>query len=142
MLSDLVAELAREGARAASLKSLTNAPTSKSAVGILAASLYTPSIAGLSGFEVMYRSFLAFYGLVIPAYAVTCAWPLWRTAAPVRATLWAFAATVTLAAPFYWLAFMERQYVFGLAGVGVVLLGGLASNRLVPKRVARDADVV
>lgn len=103
------------------------------AVGIVAASVYRPPIAGLSGFEVVYRSFLAFYGLMIPAYALTCAWPIWRTSAPTRPSWWAFAITMACASPFYWLAFMERRYEFGLAGVAIVILGGVISNRIVKR---------
>ncbi len=103
------------------------------AVGVLAASVHVPAVSGLSGFEVVYRVFLAFYGLVVPAYMLVCGLPISRRHPPTRAQWTAFAATVIAASPFYWLAFMERRYAFALAGVAAVLAGGVAARALMPR---------
>ena len=102
------------------------------ALGVLAASVHVPAIAGLSGFEVVYRGFLAFYGLVFPAYVLVCAMPIGASNAPNKILLRVFAGTVLVAAPFYWLAFMERQYAWALAGVGIVIAGGVLARKFRP----------
>jgi hypothetical protein len=76
---------------------------------------------GLTAFEVAYRSFLAFYGLVFPAYIWICALPLGKSTKPTRHTITIWIVAVVLASPAYWMGFMERQSVWLLLGVGIVL---------------------
>lgn len=87
------------------------------------------SHAGLSGGEIGYRVFMAFYGLVFPAYAWLC---FGRGAS--RFTLGLLLVVVTMATPFYWLGFVERQEAWLAVGLLIVLLA-----RLVPPSASRLA---
>lgn len=80
-----------------------------------------PGYAGLTFGEVVYRLFMAFYGLVFPAYVLICATPIARTGPPTRRMLVAFAAAVAIASPFYWMGFIEREAWWLLIGVGIVI---------------------
>lgn len=72
--------------------------------------------------EVVYRSFMGFYGLVFPAYVWLCMIPLkdGRTT-PDPDRLIRFAVAVVLALPFFWLGFIEKQYGWLLAGLAIVI---------------------
>lgn len=84
--------------------------------------------------EVVYRLFMAFYGLVAPAYVLICVIP-YRRAAPVaslpastgadltRAKLWCCAAAIILAAPIYTGGFLFDVTWMLPVGVGVILAG-------------------
>jgi hypothetical protein len=87
---------------------------------------------GLSGAELAYRLFMAFYGLVFPAYVWICMMPT-RTSeiAPGRA-LATFVVATVLAAPMFWMGFIERRMVWLLPGVGIVLLAGLVVRWIAP----------
>lgn len=78
----------------------------------------------VSGGEAVYRSFMAFYGLVFPAYVWICMLPMTGEAArarlPRRRVL-AFAAAVGIAAPMFYMGFIERQTLWLGPGLGVVL---------------------
>lgn len=78
--------------------------------------------------EVAYRLFMAAYGLLFPAYVLLCMIPLRgaQTSSPSRDTLrvWLFACGI--AAPMYWMGFIERQTWWLLPGVAVVLVARLA----------------
>lgn len=92
--------------------------------------LSLPGYAGLSMHELIYRSFLAFYGLLAPAYAWTCMMPSWSApAAPRRKHLRALAIAIIAATPFYWFGFMERQYAALAGGVLVILASRLIAWR-------------
>ncbi len=98
-------------------------------MGAYFAQSWSMQYAGLSIGEVIYSSFLAFYGLVSPAYlliAIACK-------SPRRG---ATAIVVLIALPMYWLAFVERQMPYAIAGVAVVLIAaillGTASRRSKP----------
>lgn len=92
--------------------------------------LSLPGYAGLSMHELVYRSFLAFYGLLAPAYAWTCMMPSWSApAAPRRKHLRALAIAIIAATPFYWFGFMERQYAALAGGVLVILASRLIAWR-------------
>ncbi len=72
---------------------------------------------GLSGFELSYRLFMSFYGLFFPAYVWICIfgkknWRVWLVA-------------VLIAAPMYWMGFIERQMIWLLPGVAVPFIAGL-----------------
>lgn len=87
------------------------------------------SALGLTGFELVYRAFLAFYGLVFPAYVWLCATPLGAGAAPTPRALKVWLGAMLLASPFYWTGFMQREYQWLLVGVAIVVLAKLAVGR-------------
>jgi len=83
----------------------------------------------LFGGEVVYRCFMAFYGLVFPAYVAIVAWPVKHGGAEVRrGRLAVFGVVVLGAAWFYWLGFVERQTWWVALGVGMVVAGKLMSR--------------
>jgi hypothetical protein len=80
--------------------------------------------------ETMYRVFMAFYGLVFPAYAWVCMIPtrdghVGTVGTRGRRKLLAWAAAVTLATPCYWMGFIERETWWLAPGLGVVLVSRL-----------------
>jgi hypothetical protein len=93
------------------------------AVG-LAFARFGPSVGGLEPFEVAYRSFMAFYGLVFPAYVWLCVIPPAgrAMALPGRGLLGLWLATIALASPAFALGFLWRESWWLLPGVGVVLV--------------------
>ncbi|MFZ4575445.1 MAG: hypothetical protein ACOYN0_13680, partial [Phycisphaerales bacterium] len=91
-------------------------------VGLLA-SMFVAGVRGvhgLGGFETAYRAFLAFYGLVFPAYVWLCATPLGASPPPTRRSLVVWVCAMIAASPFYWLGFMQREYAWLLLGVGII----------------------
>jgi hypothetical protein len=90
-------------------------------------SLIGPLVAGLTGGEVVYRLFMSFYGLVFPAYVWICMIPTrdghsgLGGAEGVRKLIALIVACV-LAAPCYWMGFIERQELWLVPGLAVVLL--------------------
>jgi hypothetical protein len=79
--------------------------------------------------EIVYRCFMAFYGLVFPAYAWVCMLPTWRDPLkPSRRALVAFAAAVVVATPMYYVAFIENRMTWLVPGLLVVLLARLAGS--------------
>jgi hypothetical protein len=102
------------------------------AMAIVLAALLTarfgPTLGGLEPFEVVYRGFMSFYGLVFPAYVWLCVIP--RRGAPIarptRGTLVLFALAITLAAPAFYLGFIARETWWLGPGVAIVLLARLA----------------
>lgn len=89
---------------------------SSAVVGYFAVKL--PSHAGLSGGEMIYRCFMGAYGLVFPAYL------LYRVkASRNRATLW---IAIAIALPLFGLGFIERQTIWLIPGLGIVLIGACA----------------
>ena len=95
---------------------------------------------GLSGAELGYRLFMAFYGLVFPAYVWVCMVPT-RTSelAPGRA-LATFVGATLVAAPMFWMGFIERRTIWLFPGIGVVLLAGLVVRWIAPR--ANQATLV
>ncbi len=81
---------------------------------------------GLTAGEVVYRSFMGFYGLAFPAYVWLCVAGL-KGARPSRLRLAATAAAVVLAVPFYAVAFLLRHETWA----GVALLAILGAKVLV-----------
>jgi hypothetical protein len=84
---------------------------------------------GLGTYEVIYRAFLAFYGLVFPAYAWLFMVPRRLRGggrapgvAPTGAQSVYFAAVIILAAPAFWLAFIEGRMVWIGPGLALVIL--------------------
>ncbi|MGH7133736.1 MAG: hypothetical protein ACREJO_17535 [Phycisphaerales bacterium] len=97
------------------------------AIGLLATSSPGGLLArgGLTTAEVCYRVFMAFYGLVFPAYVWICMIPSRGGAAGRRARIVA-AAAIALAAPCYWMGFIERQTWWLALGVAVVVIARVA----------------
>ena len=87
------------------------------AVAVISSRL--PDYAGLSASEVVYRGFMSFYGLVFPAYVWLC---VLGQASLTRRAVQVFVAAVIVAAPMYWMGFIERQTWWLAPGLGVVLL--------------------
>jgi hypothetical protein len=89
------------------------------AIGLAFAASKLPAYAGLSASEVVYRGFMSFYGLVFPAYVWLC---VLGQASLTRRAVQVFAGAVVVAAPMYWMGFIERQTWWLAPGLGVVLL--------------------
>jgi membrane protease YdiL (CAAX protease family) len=82
--------------------------------------------------EIIYRGFMSFYGLIFPAYVWICMLPLGTTRTARR--VWTFAAAVVLASPFYWMGFIERETIWLVPGVAVVLFAKLIAGGA-PRRI-------
>lgn len=102
------------------------------AVPILAASFQglVPDHAGLTFGEIVYRLFMGFYGLVFPAYVWICMIPTREghsgVGGPVgRLRLGLWLAAVLLAAPGFWMGFIERQPGWLIPALAIVLLARL-----------------
>jgi hypothetical protein len=95
-----------------------------------------PTYHGLSTGEVIYRLFLAFYGLVFPAYVWLFVVPRrlrgggrGATAGPSRGQVIFFLAVLVLAGPLFWVSFIEGRMAWAVPGVLLVLV----SRYLLPK---------
>ncbi len=88
-----------------------------------------PDYAGLSAGEVIYRCFMGAYGLVFPAYMLYRV-GLRRNAASERMTMW---IAIALAFPLFWLGFIERETLWLVPGLGIVLLGAI-KRRIAPSK--------
>ncbi len=98
-------------------------------------SLGSPVVAdaGMPAGEVVYRVFMAFYGLVFPAYVWICTIPtrdghagLAGKAGKRKILLWCMA--VGVASMFYWKGFIERQDSLLIPGLLLVLLHRLPAR--------------
>ncbi len=85
-------------------------------------------IRGLTAPEVIYRLLMGFYGLVAPAYVLTCLRPGsgYQHVRPSTLQLSVFAAAVVLALPFYFLGFVDRQWAYLVPGVVIVLIAAIS----------------
>jgi len=91
--------------------------------------IYNGPYAKLLTGEVIYRAFMAFYGLVFPAYVWVCMVPLGRPApGPVPRSLIAWGTGVLIAAPMFWMGFIEGKMGWLGPGLGVVLVSRLAAG--------------
>lgn len=91
-------------------------------VGFL--TIILPSYAGLTGGEIVYRLFMSAYGLGFPAYVLYRV--LIKKTAP--SALW---IAIAVATPLFWMGFIERQSIWLIPGMGLLLLGALIR---LPKR--------
>lgn len=87
--------------------------------------------AGMPSREIVYRLFLAFYGLVFPAYVWLCMIPTADGHAGLSGPrgewkLRVWCGAVGIAAPFYWMGLIAREELFLMPGLGAVLLARLA----------------
>jgi hypothetical protein len=99
------------------------------ALGVIAG-LNAGLIRGLIPGEFVYRLFMSFYGLLFPAYVWLCMIPTRDGhSGPSRDKLIVLAAAVLLAAPMFWMGFIERRTVWLVPGLAVVLLARVAVMR-------------
>lgn len=106
-------------------------------IGLPVAMTAMPSITGsLGNPEVLYRGYMAFYGLVFPAYVLLCLVPLRGQTQPTSGRVSWWVVTVAAATPFYWLGFIERQTWWLGPGVGVVLVAW-GAQRMLTARASR-----
>jgi hypothetical protein len=93
----------------------------------LVAPLDRPFAGSLSLGEVIYRSFMAFYGLAFPAYVWLCVIPRrGPIAPPTRHALRVWALAVGIATPMFWKGFIARETWWLGPGLLIVLLARLA----------------
>ena len=97
------------------------------ATGLLAGTigLLSPGITsfGITAGEVLYRCFMSFYGLIVPAYVLI--------ALTRRRARWGWAIVlIALALPAYWIAFVQRQMPAAIIGAAIVLVGAALSRML------------
>lgn len=82
------------------------------------------------GFELGYRVFLSAYGLLFPAYVWLVVLPLRGTEqAPGPRQMWVWLGACVLAAPAFWMGFMQKQEWWLVPG----LLVPLAARVLIPR---------
>lgn len=84
-----------------------------------------PAHAGLDPREIVYRLFMSFYGLIFPAYVWLVMIPHRPTSPQPERVMRIFWATIGIAAPFYWMGFIERQALWLIPGLGIVLIARL-----------------
>ena len=96
---------------------------------------------GLSLFELIYRLFMAFYGLIFPAYVWLCMIPGRGRVPPTRRQWIVLAAACIVAAPMYWRGFIERQMVWLLPGLAVVLFARLLIPSVTSEVHRRDTEI-
>jgi hypothetical protein len=80
--------------------------------------------------ERIYRGFLGFYGLVFPAYVWLCMIP---SPAGARRRWSVFAAAVVLAAPLFWMGFIQQPMICLLPGLALVLAARLLLRSSQPR---------
>jgi len=94
-----------------------------------------------SSFEVIYRGFLSWYGLIFPAYVWLCSCPIGGfSAGPVKRNIFVLALACVAAAPFYGLAFFGNNYYYAIVGVLIVLGAKLLTKRVGSERNSSDGD--
>jgi len=87
---------------------------------------WRPGLEISPAFETLYRMFMAFYGLVFPAYVWLCVIPTRDGhSGPSRWKVLVLAGAVGMAAPMFYMGFIERQTAWLGPGLGVVLLARL-----------------
>lgn len=98
----------------------------------LAALVIAPLRSDMTNWELFYRGFMSFYGLIFPAYVWIVAWPYQRNGGlPTRQRVAIMAGAIVAATPFYWWGSIDRESVWLYAGVGVVIAAGIIA-RLLP----------
>jgi hypothetical protein len=90
------------------------------AVVALALDAYNWTYHGHPGGEIVYRLFMAFYGLIAPAYIWLCVWPGRGYVRPDARTWLVFGLACAIASPFYWFAFMAQKMPLALIGIAVL----------------------
>lgn len=85
-------------------------------IGILAPGL--PAYRGLLGGEIGYRLFMSAYGLIFPAYMLYRVIDRRKTSIGGQRTMW---VAIALAAPFFWMGFIERQAFWLFPGMALII---------------------
>jgi hypothetical protein len=79
----------------------------------------------LSG-DLIYRLFMSFYGLIFPAYVWICMVPIrGKAAGPTQSALVVMAIAIAVAAPMYWVGFINERTWWLIPAVAVVLVAKL-----------------
>jgi hypothetical protein len=78
--------------------------------------------------EMVYRTYMGLFGLLAPAYVWLCVIGSARHP-PSRRSLATFVVAALVAAPAFWLGFIEGRMLWLLPGLFVVLLARLAVRR-------------
>ena len=113
------------------IRTLPNAPSKRPMLWILTLgagllgvfTLKLPSHAGLSGGEIVYRTFMSAYGLLFPSYMLYLVLMARKNKSAFNLRIMWLAAA--LASPMFWLGFMEHQTLCLVPGMGMVILGAL-----------------
>ena len=93
-----------------------------------------PRYHGLDAGEVIYRLFMAFYGLVFPAYVWLCIVPGRDGSAGVTpAKVRAMVLGIAVAAPMFWMGFIENRMTWLVPGLLAVLLSRFTVPRCEPR---------
>ncbi len=101
-------------------------------IATLAALVIAPLRSDMTNWELFYRGFMSFYGLVFPAYVWIVAWPYQHNGGvPTRQRVAIMAGAIIAATPFYWWGSIDRESHWLYAGVGVVIAAGIIA-RLLP----------
>jgi len=82
---------------------------------------------GIALGEIVYRAFMGFYGLVVPAY-------VWVRLVPPRRSMLRVWMVVVVAAPLYWLGFAGEMMGFILPGVFIVIVAKFLPENAPRKR--------
>jgi predicted branched-subunit amino acid permease len=92
-------------------------------LGLIAPAL--PDHAGLTGGEIVYRCFMAAYGLLFPVY-------VWARVIPRRRrpTHAAWITACVLAMPFYWIGSIEREGVWLAPGILIAMVVPMLKREL------------
>jgi hypothetical protein len=73
--------------------------------------------------EAIYRIFMGFYALVFPAYVWVCMVPLGQSSpGPTPRALFAWGLGILIAAPMFWLGFIQGRMIWLAPGLVIVLL--------------------
>jgi len=92
-----------------------------------------PSYHDMSSGEVIYRVFMGAYGLIFPAYVWLCVMPSWRLRGrPCRSDRIVWLWSCLIAAPMFWIGFVERREVWLIPGLAVVILARFFVGRSRP----------
>ena len=83
-------------------------------------SAVAPRFFNLDFGELIYRLFLSFYGLLFPAYVWIRMWP--RQPSRLSAASIPAIVPILIAAPMYWLGFIQNRMLWLLPAVAVVVL--------------------
>lgn len=91
--------------------------------------------------ELVYRCFMAFYGLLVPLYVLGCCLAFGpfspATAGPSLARIAALVATASIATPFYYRGFILRETQWLWYGVAIAVVGGVIARFLPGPKSAR-----
>ena len=85
--------------------------------------------------ERVYRLFMAFYGLIFPAYVWLCMIPTRdRHAGPSHPKVIVLGVAILIVAPFFYLGFIEQRMIWLLPGMGILLISRAFLPRGAPEQ--------